>query len=169
MTKDEIIIYKNEEGLPVIEVAIKNETIWLTQKHIADIFGTQVPAINKHIKNIYQDKELDETTISKMEIVRVEGIRQVKRTVDVYTLDMVLSIGYRVNSIKATQFRIWANQVLKDYLINGYAINHKKLQEQARQLTELKQAIKLVSAVQSSHCLMKRNFIPVINIVMLST
>jgi prophage maintenance system killer protein len=153
MTKDEIIIYKNEEGLPVIEVAIKNETLWLTQKQIADIFGTQVPAINKHIKNIYQDKELDKTTISKMEIVRVEGVRQVKRTVDIYSLDMVLSIGYRVNSIKATQFRIWANQILKDYLINGYALNYKKLQEQSQQLIELKQAIKLVNAVQNSHLL----------------
>lgn len=153
MTKDEIIIYKNEEGLPVIEVAIKNETLWLTQKQIADIFGTQVPAINKHIKNIYQDKELDKTTISKMEIVRIEGVRQVKRTVDIYSLDMVLSIGYRVNSIKATQFRIWANQILKDYLINGYALNHKKLQEQSQQLIELKQAIKLVGAVQNSHLL----------------
>ena len=130
MTKDEIIIYKNEEGLPVIEVAIRNETLWLTQKQIADIFGTQVPAINKHIKNIYQDKELDKTTISKMEIVRIEGVRQVKRTVDIYSLDMVLSIGYRVNSIKATQFRIWANQILKDYLLNGYALNYKKLKEQ---------------------------------------
>lgn len=153
MTKDEIIIYKNEEGLPVIEVAIRNETLWLTQKQIADIFGTQVPAINKHIKNIYQDKELDKTTISKMEIVRVEGVRNVKRTVDIYSLDMVLSIGYRVNSIKATQFRIWANQILKDYLINGYALNHKKLQEQTQQLIELKQAIKLVGAVQNSHLL----------------
>lgn len=153
MTKDEIIIYKNEEGLPVIEVAIRNETLWLTQKQIADIFGTQVPAINKHIKNIYQDKELDKTTISKMEIVRIEGVRQVKRTVDIYSLDMVLSIGYRVNSIKATQFRIWANQILKDYLLNGYALNYKKLQEQSQQLIELKQAIKLVNAVQNSHLL----------------
>nr|WP_315418676.1 virulence protein RhuM/Fic/DOC family protein [uncultured Pedobacter sp.] len=153
MTKDDIIIYKNEEGLPVIEVAIKNETLWLTQKQIADIFGTQVPAINKHIKNIYQDKELDKTTISKMEIVRIEGVRQVKRTVDIYSLDMVLSIGYRVNSIKATQFRIWANQILKDYLLNGYALNHKKLQEQSQQLIELKQAIKLVGAVQNNHLL----------------
>lgn len=100
MTKDEIIIYKNEKGLPVIEVAIMNETIWLTQKQIADIFGTQVPAINKHIKNIYQDKELDKITISKMEIVRVEGVRQVKRTVDIYSLDMVLSIGYRGIQLK---------------------------------------------------------------------
>ncbi|WP_025145556.1 virulence protein RhuM/Fic/DOC family protein [Pedobacter jeongneungensis] len=153
MTKDEIIIYKNEEGLPVIEVAIKNETLWLTQKQIADIFGTQVPAINKHIKNIYQDKELDKTTISKMEIVRVEGVRNVKRTVDIYSLDMVLSIGYRVNSIKATQFRIWANQILKDYLINGYALNDKKLQEQSQQLIELKQTIKLIGAVQNRHLL----------------
>lgn len=153
MTKDEIIIYKNEAGLPVIEVAIKNETLWLTQKQIADIFGTQVPAINKHIKNIYQDKELDKTTISKMEIVRVEGVRQVKRTVDIYSLDMVLSIGYRVNSIKATQFRIWANQILKDYLLNGYAINNKKLQEQSQQLVELKQTIKLIGAVQNNYLL----------------
>ncbi|WP_316824597.1 virulence protein RhuM/Fic/DOC family protein [Pedobacter miscanthi] len=153
MVKDEIIIYKTEEGLPAIEVAIKNETLWLTQKQIAEIFGIQVPAINKHIKNIFQSRELNEATISKMEMVRVEGARRVKRTVDSYNLDMILSIGYRVNSLKATQFRIWANQILKDYLINGYALNHKKLQEQSQQLIELKQAIKLVGAVQSNQLL----------------
>lgn len=120
MIKDEIIIYKTEEGLPAIEVTIKNESLWLTQKQIAEVFGIQVPAINKHINNIFQNKELDKATISKMEIVQIEGTRNVKRIVDTYNLDMILSIGYRVNSFRATQFRIWANQILKDYNLINY-------------------------------------------------
>ena len=153
MNKDEIIIYKTDDGSPTIEVTIKNESLWLTQKQIAEVFGIQVPAINKHINNIFQNKELDMATISKMEIVQIEGVRNVKRTVDTYNLDMILSIGYRVNSIRATQFRIWANQILKDYLIKGYALNHKKLQEQNQQLITLKQAIKLIGTVQNNQLL----------------
>ncbi|SDE43421.1 virulence RhuM family protein [Pedobacter soli] len=141
MDRDKIIIYKTKEGLPAIEVAYGDDTVWLTQKQIAEVFGIQVPAVNKHINNILRNKELDKSTISKMEIVRVEGLRSVKRMIDAYNLDMILSIGYRVNSVRATQFRIWANQILKDYLLKGYALNNKKLREQSQQLLELKQAI----------------------------
>lgn len=146
--KGEIVIYQTSDGKASIEVKLESNTIWLQQKQIADLFGTEVPAINKHIKNILNAGELvAEATISKMEIVRNEGKREVKRTVDHYNLDMIISIGYRVNSIRGTQFRIWANQVLKDYLSKGYAIDQKRMQEQSRQLEELKQTVKLLGNV----------------------
>src|SRR5690348_263177 len=116
-SKGEILIYQSADGHTSIDVRLEHNTIWLHQKQIADLFGTEVPAINKHIKNILTSQELEaEATISKMEIVRQEGKREVKRSIDHYNLDMIISIGYRVNSIRGTQFRIWANQVLKDYL-----------------------------------------------------
>jgi death-on-curing family protein len=97
---------------------------------MSEIFGTEVPAINKHIKNILREKELiKDSTISKMEIVQNEGKRRVSRTVEIYNLDMVISVGYRINSSRATHFRIWATQRLKDYLVKGYAINQKRLEE----------------------------------------
>jgi hypothetical protein len=115
--------------------------VWLTQKQIAEIFGTEVPAINKHIKNILRSKELlPDTTISKMEMVQKEGKRKVNRVVEIYNLDMIISVGYRVNSSQATQFRIWATQRLKDYLVQGYAINQKRL-------NELQETIQIISKV----------------------
>lgn len=125
----EIIIYKGPDNSSQVEVRFEGETFWLTQKQIADVFGTEVPAINKHIKNIIREKELPGATISKMEIVQKEGKRSVKRAIEVYNLDMIISIGYRVNSTRATRFRIWATQRLKDYLVKGAAINQKRLDE----------------------------------------
>ncbi|PWS30790.1 virulence RhuM family protein [Pedobacter paludis] len=149
MNKGEIIFYKTGDGQPAIDVALQNDTVWLTQKQIATVFGVQTPAINKHIGNIFHSGELDESTISNLEIVRKEGKRDIKRKVEVYNLDMILSIGYRVNSARATQFRIWANKILKDYLINGYVLNDKKLKEQSKQLEELKQVVKLINTVST--------------------
>jgi hypothetical protein len=107
-----------------------------------------VPAISKHISNIFTTNELSpEATVSKMEIVRQEGKRKVKRNVEHYNLDMIISIGYRVNSIRGTQFRIWANQVLKDHLIKGFSINEKRIKEQNQQFENLKQTVKLLSNV----------------------
>jgi prophage maintenance system killer protein len=112
------------------------------------VFGTEVPAINKHIKNIVNEKELEPgATISKMEIVQHEGGRKVKRTVEFYALDMIISVGYRINSGKATQFRIWATQRLKDYLVKGYAINEQKLKTSQSQLNTLKKSIQLLENV----------------------
>lgn len=146
--KGEIVIYQTEDGKTTIDVKLENNTIWLHQKQIADLLGTEVPAINKHIKNIFNSGELNqEATISKMEIVRKEGKRDVKRTVEHYNLDLIISVGYRVNSLRGTQFRIWANQVLKDYLTKGYAIDQKRFQEQSRQLEDLKQTVKLLGNV----------------------
>ena len=124
----EIIIYRNDDNSPEVTVHLDKGTIWLTQKQIATVFGTEIPAINKHIKNIIKEGELiAEPTISKMEIVQQEGQRKVNRSVEIYNLDMVISIGYRINSNRATQFRIWATQRLKDYLVKGYAVNQQRL------------------------------------------
>ncbi|MFC5049389.1 virulence RhuM family protein [Rubritalea spongiae] len=99
-----------------------DETIWLTQKQLSESFDVGVPAINKHLKNIFETGELDEhSTISKLEIVRQEGNRSVRRTADFYNLDAIIPISYRVNSYQATQFRIWATKVLKEFLIKGMA------------------------------------------------
>jgi len=154
MTKDEIIIYKNEEGLPAIEVVFGNDTVWLTQQQMQQLFNKTKQNISLHIKNIFNENELDKSsTVKKSLTVQKEGNRSVSREIEFYSLDVIISVGYRVKSVEGTKFRIWANQILKNYLINGYALNHKKLQEQSQQLIELKQAIKLVGAVQNNHLL----------------
>jgi len=145
MDRGEIIIYQTADGETRLDVRMENDSVWLTQAQIAQLFGTEIPAISKHIRNIFQSGELErEATVSKMEIVRPEGERTVKRRLDTYNLDMILSVGYRVNSKNATQFRIWANKVLKEYLIKGYAVNS---QAKIEQLEELKQTVRLLSNV----------------------
>lgn len=140
MEKGEIILYQPNETIR-LEVRLEEESVWLTQAQIAALFGIEVPAISKHIRNIYQSEELErKATVSKMEIVRQEGNRKVKRTIEIYNLDMILSIGYRVNSKNATRFRQWANQVLKDYLLKGYSINNR-LQALERTVAEHSQKI----------------------------
>ena len=104
----EMVLYHSGEGDEYIEVYIKNETIWITQKAMAELFGVNVPNISKHLKNIYEEGELNRgATVSKMEIVQSEGERKVKRMTDFYNIDAIISVGYRVNSLKATNFRIW--------------------------------------------------------------
>lgn len=130
MKKTEIIIYQTPKGVVKLNADFRDDTIWATQAQISELFDVKVPAISKHVSNIYQTGELDKgSTVSKMEIVQTEGDRKVTRSVDVYNLDMVLSIGYRVNSTKATEFRKWANKVLKEYLLKGVAINQNRLDE----------------------------------------
>jgi hypothetical protein len=125
----EIVIYQTVDKAVQVEIQYEQETFWLTQQQIADLFGTQRPAITKHLGNIFKSGELDEKVVcSKMEHTTQHGAMKGK-TQDVkakyYNLDVVLSIGYRVNSIRATQFRVWANNILKDYLLKGYAINNR--------------------------------------------
>jgi len=128
--KGEIILYRAKDGHFAIDVRLEEDTVWLTQKQIARLFHVNTPAISKHIKNIYQEGELVErATISKMETVRREGGRAVKRTLELYNLDIIISVGYRINSRRATQFRVWATSVLRDHLIKGATFNQKRLQE----------------------------------------
>jgi len=125
----EVIVYNS--GEIELKVSVNNDTLWLTQKQIAELFNVNIPAVSKHINNIYKDNELSEfSTVSKMEIVQKEGNREVKRNIEHYNLDMIISIGYRVNSTKATKFRQWATSVLKEYITNGYAINREKITQQ---------------------------------------
>lgn len=126
---NEIIIYQTIDKTVQVEIQFEQETFWLTQQQIADLFGTQRPAISKHLGNIFKSGELDEKVVcSNLEHTTQHGAikgKTQKVNVKYYNLDVVLSIGYRVNSIRATQFRIWANKILKDYLLKGYAINNR--------------------------------------------
>ena len=114
------VVRFNESGMPQLEVWLEGETIWLTQAQLAELFGVKLNTVNYHIKAILKSGELSaEATIRKIRIVQVEGGRQVSRPVDFHNLDMVISIGYRVNSMRATKFRQWATSVLKEYLLRG--------------------------------------------------
>jgi len=135
-SNNQIIIYQTEDGQTQIDVRLENETVWLTQKQIAELFGTKRPAITKHLKNIYASEELDEgSTCSILEHMGNDG-KQTYST-KYYNLDVILSVGYRVNSKNATRFRQWANRVLKAYLIKGYAVNERLRKEQIGELRQL--------------------------------
>lgn len=125
------LIYSTPQLNAIINVVIKDETIWLTQKAMAELFDVQVPAISKHLKNIFDEGELSEnTTISKMETVVNRGFRgEVKDSIDFYNLDAIISVGYRVNSAKATQFRIWATDTLKAFITKGFVIDEQRLKQ----------------------------------------
>lgn len=144
-TGSKLVIYQTPQGDTHIDVIIKGDTIWLTQRQIAELFGTKVPAISKHLKNIFASGELQEDmVISKMETTTrhgaIPGKTQTTET-KFYNLDAILSVGYRVNSKNATAFRIWANQVLKQYLLQGYAINERIA---AQKYDELSQLVKVL-------------------------
>ena len=127
---EKIVLYKKPDWSSEISVKLDWDTIWLNQSQIADLFDVNIPAVNKHLNNIFNEWELQSSsTISKMEIVQAEWKRQVKRTVNFYNLDAIISVWYRVNSKNATAFRIWATTVLKQYLITWYALNQKRIQE----------------------------------------
>ncbi|MDX4028609.1 RhuM family protein [Aliarcobacter skirrowii] len=124
-------LIKYNDGEIELAISIENETVWLTQKQIAELFDKDVRTINDHIKAIYKEEEsLENSTIRNFRIVQKEGNREVTRDVLHYNLDVVISIGYRANSKKATKFRQWATKVLKEYIFNGYAINSHKITEQ---------------------------------------
>ena len=135
-SNNQIVIYQTEDGQTQVDVRLENETVWLTQKQIAELFGTKRPAITKHLKNIYASEELDEnSTCSILEHMGNDG-KQIYST-KYYNLDVILSVGYRVNSKNATRFRQWANNVLKKYLIKGYVVNERLRKEQIGELRQL--------------------------------
>ncbi len=140
--KGEIIIYKGEDGKNQLDVRLEKETIWLNQKQIADLFGTQRPAITKHLSNIFKTKELNEKSVSSI-LEHTAKDQKIYKT-KFYNLDVIVSIGYRVNSKRATQFRIWATQILKDHLVKGYTINEKRLKEQEEKWKELQQTVEVL-------------------------
>ena len=125
----DFLFYNSEDGSIKVQVIVGQDTVWTTQKGMAEIFSVEVPAISKHTTNVVSEGELTDSTISKMEIVQMEGNREVKRVVEFYNLDMIIAVGYRVNSYNATKFRIWATRVLKEYLIKGFALDDERLKQ----------------------------------------
>lgn len=126
----EIVLYQVEDTNICVNVVFKDETFWMTQKAMAELFDVNVPAISKHLSNIFEEGELfKEATVSKMEIVQTEGTRQVTRLIDFYNLDAIISVGYRVNSHRATQFRIWATSVLKEFIKKGFVLDDERLKQ----------------------------------------
>jgi len=137
--KNEIIIYQSEELAEHVEVRIEEETVWLNRQQISTLFGRDVKTIGKHINNVYTEKELDKySTVAKFATVQNEGDRAVERQIEYYNLDVIISVGYRVKSKQGTQFRIWANKVLKDYLLKGYALNNRmnRIEDNVYKLTQ---------------------------------
>lgn len=133
------LLYTNENGEVKVDVLLKDETIWLTINQMAELFGIDKSGISRHIKNVYETGELQESaTVAKIATVQTEGNHQVNRTLDFYNLDMIISVGYRVNSIRGTHFRIWATQTLKDHLVKGYIINKKRLAQKEQEVQLLK-------------------------------
>lgn len=126
--KGQFQVYAAEDGRIKIDVRLADETIWLTQQQLAELFQTTAPNISMHIRNVYEDSELSsEGTVRKFLTVRQEGARAVQRNLDHYNLDMIISVGYRVKSHVATRFRIWATQRLKEYIIKGFALDDERL------------------------------------------
>jgi len=130
VTSSQILLYKTEDGHSRIEVRLENETVWLSQKLLAELFQKDVRTINEHVKNIYTEGELEpEATIRKFRIVQTEGKRQVSRSIDFYNLDIIIAVGYRVRSYRGTQFRQWATERLREYIVKGFTLDDERLQE----------------------------------------
>jgi hypothetical protein len=125
---NQIIIYKTEDGQTKIEVNVKDETVWLSQKQMAELFDKDVKTVSEHIGNVYKDAELSQDrTIRKFRIAQNEGGRKVAREIEFYNLDVIISVGYRVSSLRGTQFRIWATQKLREYIIKGFVMDDDRL------------------------------------------
>lgn len=149
-----IIFYQAGSDEAQIEVKLENETVWLNQVQMQSLFQQTKQNISLHIKNIFKERELDpETTVKDSLTVRKEGNRSVERNIEYYSLDVIISVGYRVKSQRGTQFRIWANKILKEYLTRGYVVDKNRLQHQSRQLEELRQTVKLLGNVIESKAL----------------
>ena len=138
MKQDQIVIYQTEDGQTQIDVRLENETVWLTQAQMAELFKSSRTNVLEHIQHIYEDEELEkEATCRNFRQVRQEGKRTVNRAIIMYNLDMIISVGYRVNSKRGVKFRQWANKVIKDYLVKGYAVNERIRHEQIGELRQL--------------------------------
>lgn len=134
---NQVEIYKTQDGKAQIEVQFEGDTVWLNQKQLSELFDNTVSNVNIHIRNIYKEKELSKnSTIKESLIVQKEGKRMISRKIEYYNLDVIISVGYRVKSKRGTQFRQWATQQLKDYLVQGYVVNQKRL-EQLQQVVDI--------------------------------
>lgn len=146
LEKNNLFIYKNKDGNIIVDAIFKDETLWLTQKGMSKVFDVGVPAISKHLKNIFEEQELNkDSVVSKMEITADDGKNY---NTEVYNLDAIIAVGYRINSKKATEFRIWATKILKEYMIKGFALNDKRFirgnKYDAKYFDELLERIKTI-------------------------
>lgn len=149
--QNQVLIYQAEDGSFQTEVRLESDTIWLSQKQMSELFNTSTDNIGLHIKNVYADGELSEqATTEDFSVVRLEGKRKINRRVKHYNLDTIISVGYRVNSKQGTQFRIWANKVLREYLLQGYALNESRLKQQTKQIVQLKDTLALFQEAQQT-------------------
>ena len=148
MNKSEIKIYNTGDGKTSIEVKFEKETVWLNLNQISKLFERDKSVISRHISNIFKEGELDKkSTVAKFATVQEEGKRKISRNIEYFNLDVIISVGYRIKSKRGTQFRIWANKILREYLIKGYVINQEKLEKQNKRLLELKETVKILSNV----------------------
>jgi prophage maintenance system killer protein len=148
METGEILIYQAEDGQTSIEVRLENDTVWLRQEQIAELFDRDRTVISKHINNIFKENELDrESNVQNLHIANSD------KPISFYNLDIIISVGYRVKSQRGTQFRRWANTILKNYLVKGYSINEKRLKEQGEQLEQLKQTVRLLGNILETQTL----------------
>jgi len=146
MTESEIKIYQSDDGQTKIDVKLDHDTVWLSQKQMAQLFDKDSDTIGLHLRNIYQSKELVENSTTEFfSVVQIEGKRQVKRNIKLYNLDAIISVGYRVNSKRGIQFRIWATSVIKEYLLKGFIIDNKRLMEENYKLKELQSSVKILA------------------------
>jgi prophage maintenance system killer protein len=144
----EILIYTPKGQKTQIDVSLQDDSVWLTLNQIADLFERDKSVISKHLQNIFKGKELTKkATVAKFATVQIEGDREVSRQIEYYNLDAILSVGYRVNSKRGTQFRIWATNTLRDHLVKGYTLNEKRLKQEVQNYRELKKAIGLIGNI----------------------
>lgn len=163
MDRGEIIIYQTADGETRLDVRMENDSVWLTQAQMAELFQTTPQNITMHTNHVYREGELEKDATCKKSLqVRQEGSRTIRRMQNIYNLDVIISVGYRVKSQRGTQFRIWANKVLKEYLIKGYAINS---QAKIEQLEELKQAVRLLSNVLSAKSVTKSEAVGLLRVI----
>ena len=148
INKGEIVIYQTEDGQASLEVKLIKETVWLNLNQMAGLFQRNKSVVSRHISNVFRTGELSKgSTVAKFATVQIEGDRKITRNIEYYNLDAIISVGYRVNSLRGTQFRIWANKILKDYLVTGYALNEERLQSQIEKYEALKQSIRLIDNI----------------------
>ena len=148
MANQQVQIFMTADGQAQLQVALEQETVWLSQAQMGQLFSTSPENVLMHLQNIFKDDELEESATTKeFLVVRQEGKRQVRRRIKHYNLDAIISVGYRVSSKRATQFRRWATAVLKDHLVQGYTLNQQRLQERG---IEFEQAINLLSRTLSN-------------------
>ena len=149
MNTNKIEIYQTEDGKIQLDVRLENETVWLSQAQMAELFQTDRTSIVRHINNIYKVEELQrESTCAKIAQVQIEGNRKVSRNIPYFNLDMIISVGYRVNAKRGVKFRQWANQIIKDYLLKGYAVNDKRTAQLGQVIQILKRAEHVLDSKQ---------------------